>query len=162
MPTMIPSAQLEAITRLELAAEALAKALRAVQHPDLNLAGGAIIAPSGLKHLAEITSTAHDLTQAIRPVSPAEVESEPPPTLQELLLSDDESALVDRVTVGLAAALRTSMQQARAQLAQHPSFQADLEFTGIVLQAALAGGSRLGYRIFQFLDAAGTEEPSAT
>lgn len=153
MPTLIPSAQLEAITHLELAAEALAKALRAVQHPDLTLAGGAIIAPSGLKHLDEIRQT----VQTIRPNAPVsahtQYEVEPPPTLQELLLAEDESVLVNEVALSLAVAMRSAMQQARSTLVQHPSFGTDPEFTGIALQAALGAGSRLGYRIFQYLDA---------
>lgn len=162
LPTIIPSAQLEAITRLELAAESLHKALRAVQHPDLTLGGGAIIAPSGLKHLDEIRATLHAIEQTIRPSGPAapqlqpttpESEVEPPPPLQELLLSDDESQLVSAVTVGLATDLSASLTRARTLLNQHPSFSTDPEFTSLTLRAALAGCSRLGYRISQFLDA---------
>lgn len=162
MTTTIPSAQLEAITRLELAADALTKALRAVQHPDLYFAGGAIIAPSGLKHLDEIHTTLHQMEQTIgrphrtttqpKPTTP-ESEVEPPPTLQELLLSDDESQLVSTATLGLATDLSAALTRARTLLNRHASFSTDPEFTGLTLRAALAGCSRLGYRISQFLDA---------
>lgn len=55
MPATIPSAQLEAVTRLELAAIALQKAYVALQHPDLRLDGASVVAPSGRKHVEQIT-----------------------------------------------------------------------------------------------------------
>ncbi|MBN9202029.1 MAG: hypothetical protein ABS61_05565 [Microbacterium sp. SCN 70-18] len=55
MLAAIPSAQLEAITRLELAAIALQKAHVALQHPDLHLDGLTVLAPSGRKHIEQIT-----------------------------------------------------------------------------------------------------------
>lgn len=55
MPSLIPSAQLAAITRLELAAIALQKAYVALQHPDLRLDGVTVVAPSGRKHVEQIT-----------------------------------------------------------------------------------------------------------
>jgi len=55
MSSTIPSAQLEAITRLELAAIALQKAYVALQHPDLRLDGITVVAPSGGKHVEQIT-----------------------------------------------------------------------------------------------------------
>jgi hypothetical protein len=75
MAATIPSPQLQAITRLEFASDALTKALRAVQHPELDLAGGAIVAPSGLKHLAEIRTTLSAIERTIRPCDPIAYES---------------------------------------------------------------------------------------
>lgn len=55
MPSLIPNAQLEAIARLELAAIALQKAYITLQHPNLQLNGVTVVAPSGRKHVEEIT-----------------------------------------------------------------------------------------------------------
>ncbi|MCC4907778.1 hypothetical protein [Microbacterium sp. cx-59] len=55
MPATIPNAQFEAIARLELAAIALQKAHVAMQHPDLRLDGLTVLAPSGRKHIEQIT-----------------------------------------------------------------------------------------------------------
>ncbi len=55
MPLSIPSAQLDAITRLELAAIALQRAYVSLQHPDLRCDGITIVAPSGRKHIDQIT-----------------------------------------------------------------------------------------------------------
>lgn len=55
MPATIPNAQFEAITRLEIAAIALQKAHVSLQHPDLHLDGLTVLAPSGRKHIEQIT-----------------------------------------------------------------------------------------------------------
>ena len=158
MTTTIPSAQLEAITRLELAADALQKALRAVQHPDLSFTGGAIIAPSGRKHLSEIHSTLHAIEQSIHPSDtsidePPTDEVEPPPSLDEFILSDSEHRIVQSVALNLATDLASVFRGARAHLTLHPSFATDPEITNLVLGAALAESSRLGRRIAMLLDA---------
>lgn len=64
MNTTIPSAQLEAITRLEVAAIALQKAYVALHHPDLCLDGVLVVAPSGRKHIEQITSLSLRIREA--------------------------------------------------------------------------------------------------
>jgi hypothetical protein len=167
MPTTIPSAQLQAITRLELAADALEKALRAVQHPDLEFAGGAIVAPSGLKHLGQIRSTLQAIECTVHPADPTafQIEPESPPTsapistpsTKSLGLSEVGIQLLDGLTVSLAADLRNAMARARAQLRLLPELQGDPERLGQVLQAALRDGSRLGRRILEALDDDGAD-----
>lgn len=156
MSATITSPQLEAITRLELAADALAKALRAVQHPDLYFAGGAIIAPSGLKHLDEIRATLRTVEQTIRPSDASAYEptltathaSESTPSYRDLLLTEEEDQIAQSVMLTLTTDLATALRRARAQLALEPSFATDPEFTSRVLDAVLADGSRLGRRIY--------------
>lgn len=65
MPATIPSAQLEAITRLELAALILQKAHTALQHPDLRLDGLSVVAPSGRKHIEQITRLVLHIREAV-------------------------------------------------------------------------------------------------
>lgn len=167
MTTTIPSAQLQAITRLEFAAGALGKALRAVQHPDLKFLGGAIVAPSGLKHLNQIRITLHRIERTIRQSGPSFDEAEPDsppktalrssPPNQDLSLSEVGIQLLDGVTVSLAADLRNAMARARAQLHLLPELQGEPERLGQVLQAALRDGSRLGRRILEALDDDGAD-----
>lgn len=163
----IPSAQLEAITRLEFASDALCKALRAVQHPDLEFAGGAIVAPSGVKHLSQIRSTLQAMQRTIRlsgptcceavPESSAMNEAASTSSTKDLGLSEVGALLLDGVTVSLAADLRNAMARARAQFRLVPELRSDPERLGQVLHAALRDGSRLGRRILEALDRDGAD-----
>lgn len=62
MPATIHTAQLDA--------DALNKALRAVQHRNLEFGGGALVAPSGIKHLSEIRATLDDIGRAVHSSAP--------------------------------------------------------------------------------------------
>lgn len=167
MTTTIPSAQLQAIKRLEFASDALGKALRAVQHPDLEFGGGAIVAPSGLKHLSQIRASLQAIERTIRQSGPSfdEAEPESPPNAalrssppeEDHGLSEIGTQLLDGVEVALAADLRAAMARARAQLRLLPELQRDSERLGQVLQTALRDGSRLGRRIFEALEDDGAD-----
>ncbi|SIS17800.1 hypothetical protein [Microbacterium sp. RURRCA19A] len=166
----IPSAQLQAITRLELASDALDKALRAVQHPDLEFGGSALIAPSGLKHLGAIRQTLHALESAIRsagfatpetkmaplPVPAADVEAN---TVRSSL-SPLGRRVADSVDLGLATDLHEALAAARQQLNLVPEMQADPELRARVLDSALREGSRLGRRIYHALQDDPRSHPS--
>lgn len=78
MTAIIPSAQLEAITRLEFAAIAAGRARGALAHPDLQLGGAAILAPSGQKHLVELRATLDDISSKVRSSDPSAYEPRPP------------------------------------------------------------------------------------
>ncbi|WP_292790993.1 MULTISPECIES: hypothetical protein [unclassified Microbacterium] len=158
----IPSAQLAAITRLEFASDALTKALRAVQHPALEFAGGAIVAPPGIKHLGQIRSTLQAIECTLRqsdpttygdkPDSPPETAPDSSPSTESLGLTAVGIRLLDGVIVSLAADLRNAMTRARAQLRLLPELQGDPERLSQVLRSALRDGSRLGRRIFEALN----------
>lgn len=66
MPSLILNPQLEMIARLELAAIALQKACITLQHPDLQLDGVTVVAPSGRKHAEEITRLSLPIREATR------------------------------------------------------------------------------------------------
>lgn len=166
MTTTIPSAQLQAITRLEFASDALDKALRAVQDPELAFAGGAIVAPSGLKHLGHIRNTLGAIERSIRPSDLTAYEPTPPPVTRasapethEPALSDIGSQLLDSVTVGLAADLRAALASARAQLRLLPELQDDPERLDSALNFSLRAGSRLGRRVYDALDSDAKIDP---
>lgn len=67
--TTISTAQLEAITRLERAAIALQSAHTALQHPDLCLDGITVVAPSGRKHIEQITRLSLRIREAVSPAA---------------------------------------------------------------------------------------------
>ncbi len=165
MSTTIPSAQLQAITRLELASEALDKALRAVEHPELEFGGGAIIAPSGLKHLAQLRGTLHNIERAIRPSDSTAYEAAPvatvtpaiAPAAKEVALSELGSRVLDSAALGLAADLRAALARARAQLRLLQELHIDPKRLDAALMSALRTGSRLGRRVYDAID--GDDEP---
>lgn len=64
MLSLIPNARLEAIARLELAAIALQRAYITLEHLDLQLNGVTVIAPSGRKHVEQITRLSLDIREA--------------------------------------------------------------------------------------------------
>lgn len=64
MPSLIPNARMEAIARLELAAIALQKANMMLRHPDLQLNGVSVVAPSGRKHVEQITRLSPRICEA--------------------------------------------------------------------------------------------------
>lgn len=170
MTTNIPSPQLDAITRLELGAIALDNALRAVQHPDLEFAGGALVAPSGLKHLAEIRQTLHALESAICSGGSDTSETKiatPPAPASEVEASTVRSSLsplvrlvADSVEIQLATDLHDALSRARQQLDLVPELQADPDLRARVLDSALQEGSRLGRRIHRALQDDPQNHPS--
>lgn len=161
MTATISSAQLQAITRLEAGAVALDKALRAVQHPDLELGGAAIIAPSGLKHVAAIRHSLLAIESAVRSdrsAAPDTASTASPSPASEREVSTVRSSLsplgrrvADSVALGLATDLHAALAGARQQLDLVPELQADPELRARVLDSALREGSRLGRRIYHAL-----------
>lgn len=170
MTATIPSPQLQAITRLEFGAIALDNALRAVQHPDLEFGGSALIAPSGLKHLSEIRQTVHAIESVIRPNGSAALEttakaqperaSKQEASAAQPGLSSLGRRVADSVAVGLAADLHTALAAARQQLDLVPELQADPDLRARVIDEVLREGSRLGRRIHGALQDDPQSDPS--
>ena len=162
MTTTIPSAQLEAITRCELASIALDKAHRALQHPDLEFGGGALLAPSGRKHVEHSERTRRAIQALLGSVScPPLAETEaaatrmaPPetaPAPDAPSLSAAGKRVVASVTNDVACDLHDALERARQRLELLPELRSDAELKGRVLDSALRDGSRLGRRIFRVL-----------
>lgn len=154
MTATIPSPQLEAIIRLELAAIALDKARRTIEHPDLAFGGGAIVAPSGLKHLEEIRHTLRVIDRALRPHDPAtgDASAAPPKTGRVVDdLSGVATQMFSNVTLNIAGGVQRALRGAHQQLALLPELQSDQERLEQVLMAAFEKGSELGHRLYAVL-----------
>jgi len=160
--TTIQSAQLEAITRCELASIALDKAHRALQHPDLEFGGGALLAPSGRKHVEHSERTlcairallSSVLCSPLAETEAAATRTAPPdtaPAPNAPSLSEAGNRVVTSVTNDLACDLHDALERARQHLDLLPELREDAELKHRILDSALRDSSRLGRRIHRVL-----------